>query len=164
MPAAKPIPEGFHSVTPYLVVSNTVKALEFYAKAFGAKTISRMPGPGGPDTTMHADMRIGDSIVLLNDEFPQWGVKSPLTYGGTPVSLHVYVEDADAAFQKAVAAGCTVQMPPADMFWGDRFAKVTDPFGHVWSIATRKENPSPEQLAQRQAEMLKKMSGGGACE
>jgi uncharacterized glyoxalase superfamily protein PhnB len=153
----KPIPEGFHSVTPYLVVNNTVKALELYAKAFGAKTVSRMPGPS--NSTMHAEMRIGDSLVLLNDEFPQWGVKSPLAYGGTPVSLHIYVEDADAVFQQAVAAGCTVQMPPGDMFWGDRYAKVTDPFGHIWGIATRKENPTPEQLAQRQAEMLKKMSG-----
>jgi uncharacterized glyoxalase superfamily protein PhnB len=150
-------PEGFHSVTPYLVVTNTVKALEFYAQAFGAVMVSRMPGPGGPDTTMHADMRIGDSLVMLNDEFPQWGVKSPTSYGGTPVSLHIYVEDADAAFAKAVAAGCTVLTPPSDMFWGDRYCKVTDPFGHVWGIATRKENPTREQLAERTAEMLKKM-------
>ncbi len=163
MPApVKPIPDGFHSVTPYLTVNNTLKALEFYAKAFGAKTISSMPGPGG--ATMHAEMWVGNSIVMLNDEFPQWGVKSPLTYGGTPVSLHIYLENADAAFEKAVAAGCTVQAPPSDMFWGDRYCKVTDPFGHVWGIATRKENPTPEQLAQRQAEMLKKMSESGACE
>jgi len=151
-------PEGFHSVTPYIIVPNAVKALKLYAQAFGAKEISRMAGPSA-ESTMHAEMRIGDSIVMLTDENPQWNAKSPATLGGTPVSLHVYVEDADATFQKATAAGFAVQMPPTDMFWGDRYAKVVDPFGHIWGIATRKEMVSPEEMARRHAEMLKQMGG-----
>jgi uncharacterized glyoxalase superfamily protein PhnB len=160
--AVKAIPEGFHSVTPYLVVTNSVKALEFYTKAFGAKTLTRMPGPN--DSTMHAEMRIGDSKVMLADEFPEWGVKSPKTLGGSPVSLHLYVEDVDKVFQQATSSGCEVTMPPTDQFWGDRYCKVVDPFGHIWGIATRKENVSPEEMQRRQAEMLEQMSQGGACE
>jgi PhnB protein len=154
--AVKPIPEGFHSVTPYLMVPNCVKALEWYEKAFGAKTISRMPGPGG--STMHAEMRIGDSRLMLSDENPQWNAKSPKTLGGTPVSLHLYVQDVDAAFSQAQAAGCEVTMPPGQMFWGDRYCKIIDPFGHMWGIATRTEDVSPQELARRQEEMLKQMS------
>ena len=153
MPAAKPIPEGFHSVTPYLVVSNSVKALEFYAKAFGAKTISRMPGPGGPDTTMHADMRIGDSIVMLNDEFPKMGAKAPQTIGGTPVTLHLFVPDVDTVFDRAIHAGAKSVMPVADQFWGDRYGVLEDPFGHKWSIATHKKDPTPDEIRKAMASM-----------
>jgi PhnB protein len=140
MPTVKPIPEGFHSVTPYLVVSNAVKAIEFYAKALGAKTVTRMPG------------------------MPQWGAKSPKTLGGSPVSLHLYVEDVDAVFQKATSLGCETQMPPTDQFWGDRYCKLVDPFGHIWGIATRKEDVSPQEMQRRQADVLKQMSQGGSCE
>jgi uncharacterized glyoxalase superfamily protein PhnB len=152
----KPIPERFNTVSAYLIVPNAVEALEFYQRALGAKTIVRMAGPGGQGT-VHAEMALGDSMVMLADENPNWGAKSPRTLGATPVSLHLYVKDADALFQRAVAAGCTVQMPLQDMFWGDRFGKVQDPFGHVWAIATHKENVGEAELARRAAEAFAKM-------
>ena len=143
----KPVPEGFHTVTPHLTVKNAGEAIEFYKKAFGAEEIARMPGPGG--SVMHAEMRIGDSPIMLNDEFPEHGARGPKTIGGTPVSIHLYVNDVDALFDRAVKAGAKVTMPIADMFWGDRFGKLEDPFGHQWSMATHKEDVTAEECAQR---------------
>ena len=144
----KPIPSGFHTLTPHLVVKGASKAIEFYKKAFGAEEIGRMPGPDGK-SIIHADLKIGDSHVLLVDEFPEMGCRGPESIGGTPVTIHMYVEDVDAAFGKAVAAGAQVKMPLADMFWGDRYGVLADPFGHAWSLATHKEDLSPEEIGKR---------------
>lgn len=155
--AAKPIPDGFNSVSAYLVVPNCEEALSFYEKAFGAKTVNRMRGPDGK-STIHAEMRIGNSTVMLSDENPEWGTKSARTLGGSPVSLHIYVEDADALFNRAVKAGCQVAYPMGDPFWGDRYGKVTDPFGLVWGIATHKEDLSEKELEKRGAEWFAQMA------
>lgn len=144
--AVKPIPEGMHSVTPHLTCAGAAEAIEFYKKAFGAIEMGRMPGPGGK--LMHAQLRIGDSPIMLVDEFPEWGGKGPKALGGTPVAIHLYVPDADAVFKTAVAAGATVKMEMADMFWGDRYGVVIDPFGHMWSIATHIKDMTPEEMAQ----------------
>jgi PhnB protein len=149
MSGAQPIPEGFHTVTAYLVVRDAAKALDFYAKAFGAEERYRMPGPGGG--VMHAEIRIGDSIVMLGEENPAMGALSPKTIGGTGVSLLLYLKDVDASFARAEKAGCKVEMPPTDMFWGDRYGKVEDPFGHKWGLATHKEDVAPEEIARRMA-------------
>lgn len=154
---AKPIPDGFNSVSAYLVVPNSEEALSFYERAFGAKTVSRMRGPDGK-STVHAEMRIGNSTVMLSDENPQWGTKSARTLGGSPVSLHIYVEDADALFNRAVKAGCQVAYPMGDPFWGDRYGKVTDPFGLVWGIATHKEDLSEKEMEKRGAEWFAQMA------
>lgn len=147
---AKPVPDGFHSVTPYLTVRGAGEALAFYQKAFGAKELFRMPGPDGK-RLMHAEMKIGDSIVMLSDEFPEYGGKSAQTLNGSPVSLFVYVEDVDAVFNQAVAAGATVEMPLENQFWGDRYGKLVDPFGHKWGLATHIEDVPPEELGKRAA-------------
>jgi len=136
-------------VTPYLSVRNAAKALDFYAQAFGATELFRLPGPGG--AVMHAEMKIGDSIVMIGDEAPQMGATSPQTLGGSAVSLLLYVPDVDASFARATRAGCVAQVPPTDMFWGDRYCKLQDPFGHLWGIATHKEDVSPEECARRAA-------------
>jgi PhnB protein len=162
MTDVKPIPEGFSTVTPYMTVSNCVEAIEFYGKAFGATQISRMEGPGG--STMHAEIRVGDSIVMMTDENAQFGMLSPLTLGNNTGSLHLYVDDVDAAFKKALDAGCEVIAPLMDMFWGDRFGKVKDPFGHGWSLASKKELLTAEQISERAAEAMKQMAEGGSCE
>ncbi len=141
-----PIPEGSRSVTPHLIVDDGEKAIDFYAKAFGAKELFRVPSPGG---IAHAEMRIGDSNIYLCHEFPEMGAKSAKTLGGSPVSIHLYVEDVDASFKRAIDAGCEERMPLSDMFWGDRYGKVTDPFGHVWSLATHVEDVPPEELPAR---------------
>ena len=146
---ANPIPEGYRTITPYLVLKGAAEALAFYAKAFGAVETVRMPGPGG--SVMHAEVRIGDSMLMLSDEFPDWGQLGPLARGGSTCTIMLYVEDCDATFQRAVAAGCTVTMPPTDEFWGDRFAKVTDPFGHQWAISTHVEDVTPEEMKTRMA-------------
>jgi len=151
MSAVSYIPDGYHTVTPHLAVRNAAKALEFYGKAFGAEELFRMPGPGG--VIMHAEVRIGDSSIMLGEEDPQRGATSPQTIGGSPVGLLIYVKDVDASFARAEKAGCTVQMPPTDMFWGDRYGKLVDPFGHHWSLATHKEDVSPEEMAKRMAAM-----------
>jgi uncharacterized glyoxalase superfamily protein PhnB len=158
MPAAanvRPIPEGFRTVTPHLIIRDAAKAMAFYKAAFGAEEICRMPGPDGK--VMHAEVRIGDSIVMLADEFPQWNCQGPQARGGTTVSLHVYVQNADAAFAKAVAAGATVMMPLENMFWGDRYGKLVDPFGHEWAIAQHVEDMTPEEMSRRGAEFMKQM-------
>jgi len=151
----KPVPEGYHTVTPYLVQKDAKRALEFYRKAFGAETRMAMPGPDG--RLMHAEIKIGDSIVFLSDEFPEMSpdTKSPQTAGCVTASLFLYVPDVDSLFQRAVDAGATVKMPVTDMFWGDRYGKVVDPFGHHWLLATHKEDLTPEEMQKRQAEWEK---------
>jgi len=156
-PSVKPIPEGYHTLSPYLVIKNAAAAIEFYKKAFGAKERGRMPGPDG--RLMHAEIQIGDSVVMIHDEMPEYGSKSPQTLGGSPVSLFLYVSDADASFQQAVSAGAQVTMPLADMFWGDRYGKLLDPFGHEWSIATHKEDLTPEEVERRGREAMSKAAG-----
>jgi uncharacterized glyoxalase superfamily protein PhnB len=147
----KPIPEGMHSLTPHLVCKGAGDAIEFYKRAFNAVEIGRMPGPDGK--LMHAQIRIGDSALMLVDEMPDWGVLGPKTLGGSPVTIHLYVEDADAAFTQAEAAGAKVKMPLADMFWGDRYGQVEDPFGHYWSIATHTRDLTPDEIRAGMAEM-----------
>src|SRR2546425_813172 len=146
--AAKRIPQGFHTVTPSLVVRSAAEAIEFYKRAFGAQELMRMPGPGGKGI-MHAEIKIGDSIIFLSDEFPGMGCRSPQTLGGSTGALNLYLEDVDAAFQRAVNAGAKPSMPLADMFWGDRYGKVTDPYGHEWGLATHKEDVAPEERRRR---------------
>jgi PhnB protein len=154
--AAKPIPEGYHSVSPALSIDGAAEAIEFYKRAFGATERLRMPGPEG--TVAHAELEIGDSVVMLSDPFPQATVKPPTVLGGTSVAIFMYVEDVDATFQQAVDAGATVTMPLDDMFWGDRFGSVTDPYGHTWSLATHVEDVPPEQMADRAKEAMAAMS------
>jgi uncharacterized glyoxalase superfamily protein PhnB len=149
--SVKPIPEGMHSLTPHLVCANAAEAIEFYKKAFGATELFRMQSPDGK--IMHAQVKIGDSVVMLTDEMPQRGSLGPKALKGTPVSLFLYVESADKAFERAVSAGATVQMPLADMFWGDRWGFVEDPFGHRWHIATHIRDVSEEEMKQAMKEM-----------
>jgi PhnB protein len=144
----KPIPDGYHSVTPYLIVKGGAQALEFYGRAFGAVERLRIDAGG---KIGHAEITIGDSCVMLADEHPEVEALSPTTVGGTPVSLHLYVEDVDAVVARAVAAGATLTRPVADQFYGDRVGGITDPFGHRWSIVTHKEDLSPEELHRRAA-------------
>jgi PhnB protein len=145
---AKAIPDGYHTVTPYLMVRGADRAIEFYKRAFGAEELMRMSGPDGK-SIMHAEIKIGDSRIFLSEEFPEMGCRSPESLGGTASSLHLYVEDVDAAFKRAVAAGAQVKMPVADMFWGDRFGKLIDLFGHEWGMATHKEDLTPEEIRER---------------
>ncbi len=150
-PSVKSIPEGMHTLTPHLVCAGATDAIAFYAKAFGAVELSRLPGPGGK--LMHAALRIGDSHLMLVDEMPEWGALGPKALKGSSVTLHLYVDDVDAAIEKAVAAGAKVTMPVADMFWGDRYGKLEDPFGHQWSLATHKREVSAEEMQKAMADM-----------
>jgi PhnB protein len=150
--SVKAIPAGMNGIIPHLTIRNAAQAIEFYKKAFGATELGRMPMPDG--RLMHAMMNVGGTMLFLNDEFPEFGGKGAQTLGGSPVALHVYVEDTDATFNQAVAAGATVKMPPMNMFWGDRYAKLTDPFGHEWSIATHIEDVTPQQMEQRVKEAM----------
>ncbi len=152
----KPIPDGFHSTTPSLVVNNSKEAIEFYKKAFGANEIYQFPAPDGK--IMHAMIQIGDSFIMMCDEFPAMGFSSPTTIGGSPVSLYLYVEDADKIFNQAVEAGAIVTMPIMDAFWGDRIGSVKDPFGHSWSIATHKIDMTPEGLRKAGEEYFASMA------
>lgn len=145
----KPIPEGYHTATPYLIVKGAASAIEFYKKAFGAKELMRFAGPN--DTIGHAEIKIGDSAIMLADEVPQMGHRSPQSLGGSPVSILLYVEDVDTVFNQAVAAGAKVQRPVQDQFYGDRTGGVTDPFGHAWYISTHVEDVSPEEMRKRAA-------------
>ena len=149
--AVKRIPEGVHRVTPHLTVRGAAAMIEFYKKAFGAVEKRRAPGPDGK-SIMHAEIRIGDSAVFLNDEFPEMGAVSPLDSKTTPVTLHLFVEDADKQFAQALAAGAQVVMPLADAFWGDRYGIVRDPSGHLWSIAHHAEDLTPQQMQERMAQ------------
>ena len=159
----KTIPDGYHTATPYLVVRGADKALDFYTRAFGAKEVVRMDGPGGK--VMHAEFQIGDSMIMLSEEFPQMGSVSPSTLNGTASSVMLYVADVDAAFPKAIAAGAKEEMAPIDMFWGDRFGKLVDPFGHKWAIATHMEDVAPDEMRRRADEFNKQMAAkmGGNC-
>jgi PhnB protein len=141
------VPKIFRTVTPHLTIEGAAEAIKFYKKAFGAKEISRMKAPDGK-RLMHAMIMVGNSVVMLNDAFPEWGGKGPKALGGSAVAIHLYVEDADKMFKKAVKAGATVAMPLADMFWGDRYGLLIDPFGHRWAIATHKKEMTPAQMAK----------------
>jgi PhnB protein len=151
----KPIPDGYHSVTPYLCLSDAAAAIDFYKRAFGARVAVRMDGPNGK--IGHAELQIGDSRIMLADEMPGGSARSPQSLGGTSMGVFLYVEDVDSVFKQALEAGAKVQMPLADMFWGDRFGTVTDPFGHSWSMATHKEDVAPEEMAKRSKEAMAKM-------
>lgn len=140
----KAVPDGMHTITPHLVCRDAAAAIAFYQKAFGAVELTRLPGPQGK--LLHALLRIGDSPLMLVDEFPDWGALGPQSLKGSPVTIHLYVEDVDAAVERAVAAGARLTMPVADMFWGDRYGTVEDPFGHRWSIATHIRDLSPEEI------------------
>jgi PhnB protein len=154
--AVKAIPEGYHTVTPSLTVRDGAKAIDFYKKAFAAQERMRMPGPDG--RLMHAELQVGDSIVMLADEMAEAGCKAPASVGAVSSSLYVYVPDVDAAFTRAVEAGAKALMPPADMFWGDRFGTVEDPSGHRWGLATHKKDPSPAEMEKGQKEFLASMA------
>lgn len=145
------IPEGMRTVTPHLICAGAAEAIEFYKNAFGAVELGRMPGSDG--RLMHASIRIGDSVIMLNDEMPEWSTFGPKSLKGSPVTIHLYVEDADAVFAQAVAAGAKVTMPLDDMFWGDRYGKVEDPFGHQWSIGTHQRDVSPEEMQTAMEQM-----------
>jgi PhnB protein len=157
--AVKPIPEGYHSVTPYLIVRGGSDAIEFYTKAFGATELFRFPAPDGK--IGHAEIKIGDSQIMLADEYPEMGHKGPQSIGGSPVSLMIYVEDVDTVFNRAIEAGGTVKEAVQDKFYGDRTGTVVDPFGHVWHIATHKEDISMEEMERRAKAASKAASGGG---
>ena len=144
--AVQPIPPGMHTVTPHLVVRGAAKAIDFYKKAFDAKEAARLAGPNG--TLMHAEIRIGDSHVMLMDESPEWKAVGPQTLKGSPVTIHLYVNDADKTFDTAVKAGAKPVMPMCDMFWGDRYGVVEDPFGHSWSIATHTRDVSEKEIQE----------------
>ncbi len=148
MSHVNPIPDGCNTVNAYLIVKDGQAAIDFYQKAFGAQGGMCMPGPGGKGI-MHAELHIGNSTIMLSEENEQWGTRSAETMGGSPVSLHIYLEDVDQAFEQAVQAGCTVVAPVMDTFWGDRYGKVSDPFGFQWGIATHLEDVAPEEMGRR---------------
>lgn len=154
----KKIPAGYHSVTPYLVVGDAARAIDFYKRAFGANELVRMGAPGGK--IGHAELKIGDSMIMLSDEL--MGNRSPQTLGGSPVSIFLYVEDVDSVFNQAVKAGAKSDASPTDMFWGDRFGRLTDPFGHIWAIATHIEDVAPEEMEKRAKAAMSQMTQGAA--
>jgi PhnB protein len=153
--SVKAIPEGYHTLTPHMTVRDAMRAIEFYKQAFGATERGVMKGPDGK--VMHAELKIGDSIFMLAEEFPQFGCLSPQSTGGSSMGLHIYTEDVDTAFDRAVKAGATVEMPAMDMFWGDRYGKLVDPFGHKWSIATHKKDLSMDEMKAAQEAAMKQM-------
>jgi PhnB protein len=159
---SKPIPDGFHTITPQIIVSDGAKAIEFYKKALGAQENGRFMGPDGK-TVMHAELKIGNSMLMLGSEHPPECL-SPKSRGGTSVSLYMYVENADAAFDRAVKAGCKVKMPIEDQFWGDRFGQVEDPFGHQWGFATHKQDLTKDQIATNAKAFFAKMEKKSAPE
>ena len=151
--AVKPIPEGYQTVTPYLVIQGAAAAIDYYKKVFGATERMRMPAPGG--MIGHAEIQVGGSVIMLADEFPQMGFRGPKAVGGTPVSLMLYVPNVDEVFKRALDAGAKELRPVADQFYGDRLGTLEDPFGHVWSIGTHVEDVSPDEMRRRSAEMMK---------
>ncbi len=153
--AIKPIPEGYHTLSAYLTVDDAARAIDYYVRAFGAKEVERMEAPGGK--IGHAELEVGDSRIMLSDPFPQASTRPPKELGGASASVFMYVEDVDAVVKQAVDAGATVNMEVADQFWGDRFGTITDPFGHVWSIATHVEDVPPEEMAERATEAMAAM-------
>ena len=150
--AVKAIPEGYHSITPYLIVRDAARAIDFYTRAFGATELFRLDAPGGK--VGHAELQFGDSRIMLADEFPEMGARSPQTIGGSPVHLLLYVEDVDSVFRQAIAAGAVEARPVKDQFYGDRSGNLTDPFGHSWTVATHTEDLSPEELERRSQEAM----------
>jgi PhnB protein len=155
----KAIPDGYHTATPYLIIRGAAEAIEFYKKAFGATELLRIPAPGGK--IGHAEVKIGDSPIMLADEYPEMGYKGPQTLGGSPVSIMIYVDDVDTVFNQAVAAGASVKEAVSDKFYGDRMGTVVDPFGHVWHVATHKEDVSMEEMERRAKAAGAAASGGG---
>ena len=153
--AVKPVPEGYHTVTPYIICKGASGAIDYYKKAFGATEVMRMGAPGGQ--IGHAEIKIGDSMIMLADEFPEMKALSPATIGGTPVSLMVYVDDVDSVFERALAAGGKQVHPLEDKFYGDRSGTLTDPFGHMWTLSTHKEDVPPEEMQRREEAARKKM-------
>ena len=149
------IPQGYHTITPSLAITAADKAIDFYKKAFGAEERFRMPGPDGK--LMHAELKIGDSLIMIGEAVPEWGAKSPTTLGGSPVSFYLYVNDVDAFWNRAVAAGAKPVMPLSDMFWGDRMGKLEDPFGHLWSPAQHLKDLTPEEIQQGQEAFFAQM-------
>jgi PhnB protein len=149
----QPIPAGYHSVTPYLIVKGAARAIDYYKDVFRATELMRFPGPGGK--IGHAEIKIGDSRIMLADEHPEMGAQGPQSFGGSPVGILLYVEDVDATFHRAVAGGAKALKPLQDQFYGDRSGTVTDPFGHIWTIATHKEDVSPEEMKRRSEAMMK---------
>ncbi|MBP2689974.1 MAG: hypothetical protein H6Q83_2161 [Deltaproteobacteria bacterium] len=154
--AVKPIPEGYHSITPMLTVRYADQAIDFYRRAFGAEELGRMNGPDGK-TVMHAELKIGNSRIFLCDEVPELECRSPETLGGSATGIYLYVRDVDETFRKAVEAGATVKRPLEDMFWGDRTGSVVDPYGHTWDLATHREDVPPEEMNRRGKEFFKTM-------
>ena len=152
----KPVPEGYHTITPHLIVRDAARAIEFYKQAFGAKDRGVMKGPDGK--VMHAELQIGDSILMLADEMPEFGSRSPQSIGGSPTGLHIYTDNVDAAFDRAVKAGAQVEMPVMEQFWGDRYGKLKDPFGHSWSVATHVKDLSVEEMKRGMDEAMAKMA------
>ena len=151
----KPIPEGYHTLTPFLTVRNAVKAIEFYKQAFGAQERGVAKDPTGK--VMHAEVKIGDSIIMLSDEFPEFGSISPESGGSPSMGLHIYIENVDQAFDRAVKAGAKVEMPVMDQFWGDRYGRLKDPFGHKWSIATHTKDMSADEMKHAMDDAMAKM-------
>ena len=149
----KPIPEGYHSITPYLAIKDAARAIEFYQRAFGAKEIMRMNTPQGK--VSHAEIKIGDSILMLSEESLTSGIRPPQGLEASPVSLFLYVDDVDSVFKKALTAGAKETQPLANQFWGDRYGRLTDPFGHSWSLATHVEDVAPEEMGKRAQEAAK---------
>jgi PhnB protein len=150
----KPVPDGYHTLTPFLTVRDAVRAIEFYKAAFGAEERGVMKAPDGK--VMHAELKIGDSIIMLSDEFPEFGSSSPQAIGGSPIGLHIYLDNVDAAFDRAVKAGAQVEMPVMDQFWGDRYGKLKDPFGHKWSIGTHVKDLSMDEINKGMDEAMAK--------
>jgi PhnB protein len=150
----KAIPKGYRSVTPYLCVNGAAEAIRFYKKAFGAKEVMRMGAPGG--TIGHAELMLGDSKIMLADEFPQMGFRSPRAYGGSAVQIHLYVENVDKVFKRALGAGAKERRPVMDQFYGDRSGQLEDPYGHLWHLATHIEDMSPNEMKRRGREFMKK--------
>jgi len=153
----KPIPDGYHTATPYLFIKGAARAIEFYKKAFGAKERLRLEMPGG--TVGHAELEIGNSVIMMGDECPSMQAMSPESIGGSPVMVHLYVEDVDATFKRAVAEGAKVLQPVDDKFYGDRSGTISDPFGHLWGIATHTEDVPPDEINRRAAAMFKQKGG-----
>ncbi len=153
--SVKPIPDGYHTLTPYLTVRDAMRAIEFYKQAFGAQERGVMKGPDGK--VMHAELMIGDSIIMLGDEMPEYGALSPQSSGGAGMGLHIYIDGVDAAFDRAVKAGARIDMPVSDQFWGDRYGKLTDPFGHKWSIATHTKDLSVDEMKKGMDEAMAMM-------
>lgn len=155
--SARPIPQGYHTLTPYLIVNDAAGAIDFYRRAFGAKEVMRLASPGGK--VGHAEVQIGDSRIMLADEFPEMGARGPEAYGGTPVSLLLYVNDVDAVYQQAIAAGGKAIRGVQDQFYGDRSGMLADPCGHVWTVATHKEDVSPAEITRRFEAMMQQSAG-----